>query len=217
MKNAIAVLFIFIFTVVLNAQEGKNKVKFSELMFVDYYYYLDNFDAAKKNLNGLQFRRIYFTSDYSISNTFDTRFRLDANQIAASLTSDGRIGVMVKDAYLRWRSVFSCSDPIFGLLPTRVIDIAESEWRYRSLEKTPMDLFGIVSSRNIGIELKGTLFENGSLNYWVKFGNNSANAPEVDKYKRFYANLLFKLAKEFQASFYGGYAVRLDNYDLIAD
>lgn len=189
----------------LTAQE-KPFPKLSGLMFGDYFYNIDQRDSSKKNLNGFQFRRIYVTADYTVSESFDARFRLEADQSASSLTSGGKIGVMVKDAYLKWKNIFQGSDFYFGISPTPEIEMAESFWGYRSLEKTITDLNAIVSSRDLGVDLRGKLDESGSVKYWVKVGNNSGNAPEVNKYKRFYGMIQFIPLSFFQFTVYGDYA-----------
>ncbi len=193
-------LFLFNFA---NAQE-KNNPKFSGLMFGDYFYNINQVDSSKKDLNGFQFRRIYITTDYAVSENFDARFRLEADQ--GEITSNGKIGVMVKDAYLKWKGIFDGSDLVFGIAPTPAFDVSESAWGYRALEKTIMDYNGIVSSRDLGVDLKGNLINSGNIKYWVKIGNNSGNAPETNKYKRFYGLLQFKPAPGFQFTVYGDYA-----------
>lgn len=205
MKTIVLILFAALFSTTAIAQE-QNAPKFGGLMFGDYFYNIDQRDTTKKDLNGFQFRRIYVTTDYAISGSFDARFRLEADQSASSLTSGGKIGVMVKDAYLKWKNIFQGSDFIFGLSPNPEIDVAEAFWGYRPLEKTITDLNGIVPSRDLGVDLKGKLDEAGTVKYWVKIGNNSGNAPEVNKYKRFYAFLQFAPLSFFQFTVYGDYA-----------
>src|SRR5207244_4100305 len=67
-----------------------------------------NIDGAPgligKDLNGMQIRRIYFQADNDLSIKFSTRFRLEADSKA--LTSDGKIGVYVKAAYLQAKNVY---------------------------------------------------------------------------------------------------------------
>lgn len=217
MKNFFrSTLLLLLVTTMLYAQESKDKVKFSGLMFGDFFYNIDNVAAAKKDQNGFQFRRIYVTTDYTVDENFDARFRLEADQTGGSLTSGGKLGVMVKDAYLRWKGIFDGSDMFFGISPTPAFDVSEGVYGYRSLEKTTMDLFGIVPSRDFGVDLKGKLAGDGSINYWLKIGNNSGNSPEVDKYKRYYAMLQFKPAGGFIATVYGDYAsksMKLDPTD----
>lgn len=204
------------------AQDGK----ISGLMFGDYFYNIsrdpgiDNLNNTilngEKDFNAFRFRRIYFTYDYKISGTFDTRFRLEADQSAN--TSNGKIGVAVKDAYLKWKNIFNGSDLITGLQPPPAFEISESVWGYRSLEKTILDLRGIVSSRDIGISLKGRFDNSGDINYHLMIGNNSGNSPEADKYKRFYVNLFFKLIKDLFLTVYGDLKLRpaftINSYSL---
>ncbi|MCX6152466.1 MAG: hypothetical protein NTX22_18215 [Ignavibacteriales bacterium] len=214
MKNLFLLIGFFVISLFkLQAQDVKENVKFSGLMFGDYFYNIDNSDITKKDLSGFQFRRIYITTDYNIAENFETRFRLEADQGAGSLTAGGKIGVMVKDAYLKWKGIFSGSDMIFGISPTPAFDVSEGAFQYRAIEKTIMDLFSIVPSRDFGVDLKGKLTESGSVNYWFKIANNSGNAPETDKYKRFYAQFQLKPVEGFIATFYGDFASKANKLD----
>jgi hypothetical protein len=190
--------------------------KISGYAFGDYFYNISRdpiIDSlgnvafpGEEDHNGFRFRRIYFTYDHKISETFDSRFRLEADQSAN--TSNNRIGVAVKDAYLKWKNIFEGSDLILGLQPTPAFEISESVWGYRSLERTILDLRGIVSSRDISISLRGKFDNTGNINYWFMFGNNSGNSPETDKYKRFYGHLFFKPFTDFSLTVYGDLKIR---------
>ncbi len=183
-----------------------NVPKFSGLMFGDYFYYVNAHDGGLKDYNGFDLRRAYFTTDYTISNIFSSRFRLEADQTSNSLTPGGKIGVMVKDAYLKWQNIFSGSDLYFGISPTPAFEVSENAWGHRFLEKTILDLNGIVSARDLGVDLRGNLTGDGTLKYWVKFGNNSSNGPEVNKYKRLYAMFELNPSPEFLMTIYADYA-----------
>ncbi len=205
MKKVLLLLFAAaIFTGIASAQE--NGPKFSGLMFGDYFYIAGSHNAADKDLNGFQFRRIYITTDYNVAENFSSRFRLEADQGSGSLTAGGKVGVMVKDAWLQWKNIFSGSNLIFGISPTPAFDVSEGAWGHRYLEKTIMDLNGIVPSRDLGVDLKGRFDQNGTAKYWVKIGNNSGNSPEVNKYKRFYGSLEFDPSPNFLITLYGDYA-----------
>ena len=207
---------IVVVALVCNVLAAQNSPKTSGLMYSDYFYNIDNSSIAKKDLSGFQFRRIYFTTDFAVADNFDSRFRLESDQSTNSNTNGGKLGVMVKDAYLKWKSVFSGSDLFVGISPTPAFDVSETAWGYRSLEKTILDLDGIVPSRDFGIDLKGKLTNNGSVNYWIKFANNSGNAPETDKYKRFYTSFQFKLTDNLQATVsadYASKAKKMDTFD----
>jgi hypothetical protein len=122
-----------------------------------------------------------------------------------------KISVFVKDAYLKWKNIFSGSDLIFGIQPTPAYEISEAAWGYRSLEKTIMDLRGIVPSRDLGISLKGKITGDGILNYWVMWADGSGNSPETDKYKRYYAHIQVKPVTNLQATFYVDYKDAANN------
>jgi hypothetical protein len=171
--------------------------KFSGYMFGDYYYNLYS-PSNTVSFQAFQLRRVYFTYDNDISEKFTSRFRLEADQSANA--SNGAIGVAVKDAYLKWKYIFSGSDLLFGIQPTPAFDVSENVWGYRSLEKTIMDLRGIVSSRDLGISLKGNLIEDGTVGYWIMLANGNSNKPENDKYKRYYASIQVKPLPGLQAT-----------------
>lgn len=204
------------FIAVINAQEIINKGRFSGYMFGDYFYnaardsgitsLANTANGGEKDFNGFQFRRIYFAYDYTISESFSTRFRLEADQSAN--TSNNKIGVFVKDAYLKWSNIFKGSDFIFGIQPTPTWGVSEGVWGNRFLEKTIMDLRGIASSRDFGISLKGKFDSDGVFKYWAMIGNNSGNRAEVDKYKRFYAHIQYTPIKQLTAAVYADFKAR---------
>lgn len=208
-KNIIGLLCLF-GSQFLFAQENSSG-KISGYMFGDYFYNavrdtglstLSNVaNGGKQDLNGFQLRRVYFTYDNDISENFTSRFRLEADQTAN--TSDGKIGVFVKDAYLTWKNIFNGSDLTFGIQPTMVIENADADWGHRFLEKTILDLRGIVSSRDIALSLKGKFDSDGVFKYWVMIGDGSGNKPETDKYKRFYAHLQYNPIKNLSVTLYG--------------
>ena len=217
MKKILLTVAVLLFTTnLLFSQDVVNKGRISGYMFGDYFYNaardtgissLSNVaNGGKKDLNGFQLRRIYFTYDYDISESFTTRFRLEADQ--AANTSNGKIGVFVKDAYLQWKNIFKGSDLIFGISPTPAFEVSEGIWGNRFLEKTIMDLRGIVSSRDLAVALKGKIDSEGMFKYWLMIGDGTGNKPETDKYKRFYAHLQYSPIKQFTATLYADLKAR---------
>lgn len=170
--------------------------KISSLAFGDYFYNVQR-DASiqpsqaspsgAQSYQAFQFRRIYFTYDYTIDESFSTRFRLEADQNANA--SNGAIGLMVKDAFLKWSNIVQNNDIILGIQPTPGLEVPENFWGYRSLERMILDLRGLVSSRDIGIAMRGSILEGKRLNYSLLLGNGNGNKPENDKYKRIYLTL----------------------------
>lgn len=225
MKRSIAFLIAGVFAVsgVLVAQDNNQpKGKFSGYMMGDYFYNITRNATAPgnaaltgdKSMQGFQFRRIYFTYDNDISSVFTSRFRLEADQGALTTgkkstdgdgTYDGKISVFVKDAFLKWKNVFKGSDLTFGIQPTTAYDISEAAWGYRSLEKTIMDLRGIIPSRDFGLSLRGKIDEDGMFNYWAMVANGDGNKPASTKFKRYSLTLQVKPDNNWQATLTGDY------------
>lgn len=197
---------------------------------MDYYYNVTRdtaFNAPKnsilntasrgpKDMNGFQFRRINVTFDYDFSKNFTSRFRLETD--GTQLTTDGKkfadngnFAPFVKDAYIKWKGIFEGSDAIAGMQFTPGYEISEMFWGFRSLEKTQMDLRGILPSRDIGVSLRGKIINDGLFNYVVMYGNGSNVQPETDRYKRIYGSLYSNPIKNLHVTLYGDYKYQKDD------
>lgn len=208
------ILLLSLFCLInLFAQDGG---KISGLVYADYFYNVardtgfvpDRVLSGEKDFQGFSFRRIYLTYDYKISEKFDTRVRLEGHD-GANLPN-GNFSVLLKDVWLRWKNIFDGHDIIFGLQNTPAFEVSESFWRYRSIEKTIMDLRGAVSSRDFGIALKGKIDKNKIFNYWLLIANNSNISPETDKYKRFYGHLHINSSENISATLYADFKAKPD-------
>jgi hypothetical protein len=210
MKPLLIFFFSIFFLTQMLAQE-KSPYKFTGQFFVDYFYNIEKDSSfqpnsvltGSKDFQAFQFRRINFTFDYDVSSVLTSRFRIEADQSA--LTSNGKIGFFVKDAFIKWKNIFKGSDLTVGIQPPPSYEIAENFWGFRSVEKTIMDLRGIAASRDFGISLRGKIDSDAKFNYWALFANNSGTSPESDKYKRYYLNLHFKPVNNFQVTIYGDF------------
>lgn len=211
-KNIILVAFILFSSQLLFSQEAKEKVKLSGVVFMNYFYNLDNVNDALKDSSGFEFKRIFFTSDFIISETFDSRFRIEAEN-NSGFSGGGKIGIVVKDAYLRWSNIFNGSDIYAGITAPPGYSVSEPAWGYRSVEKTIMDLFGIVASRDMGVLLNGKIVNDGSIKYAAMIGNNSNLSIESDSYRRYYAFVSFKPFEGANLSLYGDMSSKKDKYD----
>jgi len=137
-----------------------------------------------KDLNGFQIRRIYFQADNDLSAKYSTRFRLEAD--SKSVTTDGKISVAVKAAYLQAKNVLPGGNFFFGMLPTPIYENPEEFWGYRSLEKTIADFRGVANSADLGVEMKGFVDADHKLGYSAMIGDGTGQVPENNRYKRFY-------------------------------
>jgi hypothetical protein len=191
---------------------GPKNGRISGLMYGDYFYNIKSADTLK-DVNGFQFRRIYFTYDQQIAESFDVRFRLEANDV--TLTTKNLFGVFVKDAYIRWNDIFEGSNALFGISPTPAIELTEKFWAYRSLEKTILDLNRLSGSRDFGIDLRGRFDGQGKYNYWVKIGNSAGSETEFDKYKRFYAGFTVTPLTNVEVLLVGQYTAKPKKEDAV--
>ena len=176
---------------------AQDNISLSGSIFSDYSYQIASPDEAEEGENGFGFRRVYLTADYTISERFTGRFRLEGSD--SQTTDQGKPAPFIKDLYLRWNDAFGEGHRItFGLTSPPLWGRAESLWGYRSLEKTIQDRIGIASSRDIGIKINGPVTE--SVNYTVMVGNNSGGKRESDKFKRIYAQLEFRPSDNIEAT-----------------
>jgi hypothetical protein len=213
MKNSIFAGFLCLLAATPVFSQSDTGGKFSGYMFGDYFYNISRDSLindlnnkaldGKKDINGFQFRRIYFTYDYKISDQFSTRFRLESQ---TSVVVNGTIfTAFIKDAYLDWKNIFEGSNFIFGIQPPPTYTVSEDFWNYRSLEKTIMDLRGIASSRDFGASLKGRFNSSGSVKYWLMYGNGNAFGSEGDKFKRAYAHIDLQPSEALKLTLYSDY------------
>ena len=197
--------------------------RISGYMFGDFYYNLDgnpnhiydvngndtgkqNIDATNvpiaDDLNGVQLRRVYFQLDNDLSVRYATRFRLEVD--SKSLTSDGKLGVNVKAAYLQAKSLVPRGDGYFGVLTTPIWENPEEFWGYRSLEKTIADFRGFGSSADLAVEMKGFVDDKHQLGYSAMIGNGSGQSPETNRFKKYYLALPLRFG-DLRLEPYGDY------------
>ena len=203
-------LVLFAVSVLAYGQDVKDKVKFSGLMFGDYYYMLQNHDKTQKDMQAFEYRRIYLTTDYTVADEVWARFRLESDPTASNL-GNNKLSTMVKDAFLDFKNIGN-GDIVVGLQGTWNINMAEGIFGYRPLEKTIQDLHGISASRDLGISITqkfsdvvsaGFLLGNNSGNSGTFFGQPNTSAT---RYKSGSMFLQFKPSKELTILLNGQYS-----------
>ena len=149
-----------------------------------------NIDGKKtigKDLNGAQLRRVYFQLDNDLTVRYSTRFRLEMD--GKELTSGGKLGVFVKNAYVQAKSVLPRTDVYFGELTTPTFENAEAFWQYRPIEKMVTDFLGLRPSSDLGLEVKGFADPDHHFGYTAMVGNGPGQKPETDRFKTWYLSL----------------------------
>ncbi|MDA1027951.1 MAG: hypothetical protein O3B41_02720 [Bacteroidetes bacterium] len=173
-----------------NVARAQVTVKLSGAIFSDYAYTFSSPEGAKDGDNGFDFRRVNFTSDFKLSDAFDARIRLEANDDGT--ISNGKPGTFIKDLYIRWKNaVGEGHNVVFGVSPPPMWLVSEQQWGYRGLEATLMDRAKIATSRDMGLALSGPVTKDGRVKYGLMFANNSGGKAESDKFKRLYGQLEF--------------------------
>ena len=170
------------------APPAEPSIRLSGLAFLDYAYTLASPEAGAAGANGFDYRRLYFTADYTLSEAFSGRFRIEAQ--GTSTTEAGRPAPFVKDAFLRWDGPLAEGHSLtLGVQPPPLFEVAERVWGYRSLEKTLIDRVRANDSRDFGLRADGPLAR--GLRYAVMVGNGNGLRPEAadQRGKQVYAQL----------------------------
>ncbi|MBP9190926.1 MAG: hypothetical protein KBF96_00085 [Ignavibacteria bacterium] len=195
-------------------KSGESKFTFKGNIFGDFFLKAGGdstgnnlqYSPYVKDFNAFAFRRVNFGVNYKFNRNFDSWFSLSYD--GPDTLPDGNIGVLVKDAFVRWTNVLPRTNMLLGIMPTPAYSFtSERWWSYRSVEKTIMDQRGIVSSRDFGFMVSGVFDEQSDFGYYAMIGNGSGNKIEQNKYKKVYATLFGNfLEKNLLASFYTDYS-----------
>lgn len=169
--------------------------------FGDYFYKTGGdstgnqlqYTSYNKDFNTFEFRRIFLGYDYNISEKFFTSVVLGYD--GSDVLPNSKRAFFIKDAYLRWKEIFTNSNLTAGLFTTPGYSVAsEVVWGYRSVEKTIMDQRGYLFSRDLGVMLNGYFDKEKNYGYYLMIGDGSGASLETNKYKRFYGNIVGNFA-----------------------
>lgn len=180
---------------------------FSGLMFGDYYYVVQNHRASIEDQSGFWFRRIYFTYDHALLQSFATRLRVEMNS-AGDFTSGSTLSPYVKDAYLQWETGRHAMQ--FGIQSTPTFELVEQVWGYRPVEKAPLDLYKWDSSRDFGVGVRGPIDASGKVRYVVQVGNGSGTGSETMDGNAVRGALQFRGRSGLVAEGYAGWHEKAD-------
>lgn len=198
-RSTAIILLACCFSLTVQSVKAQRSIKVSGLAYADYAYLLASPVEDEQGQNGFGYRRLYLTTDFTLSDAFSGRARLEAK--------DSDIHPFVKDLYLKWSNLWGEGHAlVFGLSAPPVFRVSEAVWGYRSLEKTLLDRNGIASSRDMGVAASGPITPDGTLQYGVMVANNSGVNAETDKYKRVYGQIAWYPAEPLTITLGGDYA-----------
>ena len=211
----IALLCPIIFLMAISSAFGQisigEKSKIKGLAFGDFYWIPQNHDSDLEGENGFWFRRIYLTFETKISDSFSSRLRLEMNSEGDFVTNSSMIPD-VKDAYLKWKkgdhAIYA------GISGTPTWGLVEDVWGYRSVEKTPLDLQRLASSRDFGLAAKGKLGSNNKWSYHLMVGNGNSSRNEINQGKKVLGSLGYKLTENIIVEGYADYNSLPNNRDI---
>ncbi|HKZ32439.1 MAG TPA: hypothetical protein VJ648_08795 [Vicinamibacteria bacterium] len=185
--------------------------KISGLVYGDYYYVAANHRDELEGQNGFWLRRVYLTYDHTLSKAFSLRVRLEMNS-KGDFESTGVNTPYLKDAWLKWAR--GAHALVFGMAPSPQIEFVEAFQGYRSIEKTPIDLYRWDSSRDLGVVLLGRFGRAQRTSYALQLGNGSGTGSEVDQSKSARAQLVHRFANGLVLEGYADWQDRPDGRDV---
>lgn len=208
MKKASLLLVALFAAALLSSKSVQAQGKFDGYMINEYYSVLSHHNEDFKGNHGFWFRRIYLTYNTDITDGIKMRLRYEMNSPGDFRTSSS-LNPLVKDAYLSFK--LGAQSMKVGIQSPPTFDTIEGIWGYRALEKTPLDLLKLRSSRDFGISMKGNLDPAKKATYIIMYGNGSSNKAETNQGKVFYGFLSFQLTDGLYAEVYGDYESQPDD------
>lgn len=166
------------------AQELPDWVKrttISGLAFGDIYLMAQNADPTLKGANGIWLRRFYLTFDSKLARDFQFRVRFEGNS-SGDFKTAGKVTPFVKDLYLRYTT--GDQQLYLGIISSPTWELVEGHWGYRDVEKTPLDLQRLGSSRDFGLSAKGRFDGAGKVRYHVALGNGDDVNNDINEGKK---------------------------------
>jgi hypothetical protein len=119
------------------------------------------------------------------------------------------MGPTVKDAYLKWQN--DNHQILAGISSTPTWELVEETWGYRSVVKSPLDLYDFASSRDLGLSFMGELGGDKKLKYHLFIGNGNGESADFNRGKKIMLSLGYELTEHLIFEIYGDWD---NSYDL---
>lgn len=184
--------------------------KFSALLFGDAYWMAANHDSTIEDMNGLWIRRVNLTWDQKFDDTYSARLRMEASQ-PGDFGAPATISAFIKDAWIKWQR--NTHSALIGIQPSPTLPMYEDTWGYRSVEKVPVELQGLATSRDGGIAVAGDFGENKVVGYHVMVGNGTHVGSENNTKKKAMGSIRIRPAGHLVLEIYGDYEDRSNTSD----
>jgi hypothetical protein len=187
-----------------SVEPWQERFNVSGYVFGDAYAVLAHHEPEVEDQNGFWIRRGYLTFDARVADEWTARLRLEFNS-PGDFDTDSKLDPFVKDAYLAWKR--GGQELNLGLASSPTFEFVEGFWGHRPIEKTPIDLYRMGSSRDMGVAYKGATNE-GKVFYHAMLGNGSGDRAETNEGKKVMAGLGFRPTDALVAQVYADYEDR---------
>lgn len=177
---------------------GADEGKLSGALFGDLYSVGSHHDARLKGLDGLWNRRFNLSYDRKLEPGWSMRLRVEIKD-RGDFSPEHSVDPFMKDAWLRY--TVDGHKITFGLIPTPSFEAVEDRLAYRPVERTPLDLWRMGSSRDKGISVAGPLA--GGLDYALMVGDASGTRSSRSGNHAVYGRLGYRATPEVYVNFYG--------------
>ena len=205
MKRILTLLITLVLISFCVQSQEKNPLKISGVFFGDYFYnmsrpadslksYKNGEQTGDKFANGFSIRRMQLAFGYDFTDKIVGKIRIESD--GSTFNSDSTFGIFVKDAFLQYNDILPGMNVLAGMISTMSTEFAEGLWGYRSIERIPIDLRKYLSTRDLGVAIRGKFDKEGNFGYGLMFGNNSGTKSEKDRNKRIYGTFTAKPIKE---------------------
>jgi hypothetical protein len=185
------------------------KVRISGLLFGDAWAVAAHHDPEIDGQYGFWLRRGYLTFDADIAPKWSARFRLEVNS-PGNFESSAKMTPFVKDVWVAWND--GAHELVFGISPSPTFERVEGFWGYRAVEKTPLDLYRLGSSRDFGVAWKGSAAD-GRLSWHAMLGNGAGEGGETNEGKKAMLSIAFRPTKELVLEAYADTEDRPESAD----
>ncbi len=198
----LAALAALLLSPALAADDGSpfDRTRIAAVAFGDAYWMAEHQDPEIEGASGFWFRRINLTLDHELSDSLSVRLRFEAASPGDFVSSDA-LEPFVKDAYVRWQRGRTAVD--LGLASTPTWSVVEDEWGHRPIEKTPIDLYRLGSSRDGGVAVRGAFGAGDRGYYHLMLGTGAGVGTETNKGKKAMLSLGYRPAKRLLVEIYG--------------
>lgn len=191
-------------------QAPEDRGKVSGLISGDYFSFGRHHDSDVQGRSGGWARLIFFTYDHRIAPGWSLRLRYEAMD-RGDFSGENDLYPYLKDAWVRYTS--GGHSVLVGVQPTPTAEMISRVFGYRPIEKAPLDLFRMASSRDKGISVTGPIGTDGAADYTIMVGDVSGGRWNTGNHVGVYGRIGYQLSPDVLLELYGDYLSRANGVE----